>query len=307
MADNHASALRWCPLPERVITRVHGPDAREFLQNVVTNDLDRLQRDQALYAALLTPQGMYLHDFLMIEAGDAILLDSERERQPDLARKLALYRLRSKATIEIDEMLTVGVGFGAHAAQAVELDGSRGRARSLDDGVVYVDPRSDELGIRACLPEAGLAAFFAAAGFTEGEGDDYDRERLSAGIPDGSRDLVIGRSYLLESNFDLLDGVSFSKGCYIGQENTARQRYRGTVRRRLARVTVASGPVPAPGTAIRLGNRDVGTMRSSHGGEGLAHVRLALVAEAAEAGQELDCGDAKLRILTPIPEAPSAA
>lgn len=307
MADNHAPALRWCPLPDRVITRVHGPDAREFLQNVVTNDLDRLQRDQALYAALLTPQGMYLHDFLMIESDDAILLDSERERQPDLARKLALYRLRSKATIEIDERLTVGVGFGAHAAQAVELDGSRGRARSLDDGVVYVDPRSDELGVRACLPEARLAAFFAAAGFAEGERDDYDRERLSAGIPDGSRDLVIGRSYLLESNFDLLDGVSFSKGCYIGQENTARQRYRGTVRRRLARVAVTSGPAPAPGTAIRLGNRDVGTMRSSQGGEGLAHVRLALVAEAAEAGQELDCGDAKLRILTPIPEAPAAA
>ena len=307
MADNHASALRWCPLPDRVITRVHGPDAREFLQNVVTNDLDRLQRDQALYAALLTPQGMYLHDFLMIESDDAILLDSERERQPDLARKLALYRLRSKAAIEIDETLTVGVGFGAHVAQAMELDGSRGRARGLDEGVVFVDPRSEEVGVRAYLPEARLAEFFAAAGFTEGSHDDYDGQRLSAGIPDGSRDLVIGRSYLLESNFDLLDGVSFSKGCYIGQENTARQRYRGTVRRRLARVTVASGPVPEPGTPIRLGNRDVGTMRSSHGGEGLAHVRLALVAEAAEAGQELDCGDAKLRILTPIPEAPAAA
>ena len=307
MADNHAPALRWCPLPERVITRVHGPDAREFLQNVVTNDLDRLDGGRALYAALLTPQGMYLHDFLLTEADGAILLDSERERQPDLARKLALYRLRSKATIEIDGGLAVGVGFGAQAAQAMELDGARGQARNLDEGVVFVDPRSEELGIRAFLPEARLAAFFAAAGFTQGSRDDYDRERLAAGIPDGSRDLVIGRSYLLESNFDLLDGVSFSKGCYIGQENTARQRYRGTVRRRLARVTVTAGPVPDPGTPIRLGNRDVGTMRSSQGSEGLAHVRLAPIAEAAEAGQELDCGDAKLRILTPIPEAPSAA
>ncbi len=307
MADNHAPQLHWCPLPDRVITRVDGPDAREFLQNVVTNDLDRLESDRALYAALLTPQGMYLHDFLLTESNGAILLDSERERQPDLARKLALYRLRSKATIEIDAGLAVGVGFGAQAAQAAALDAARGHARSLADGIVFTDPRSDELGVRVHLPEARLAEFFGAAGFAEGSRDDYDRHRLSAGIPDGSRDLVIGRSYLLESNFDLLDGVSFSKGCYIGQENTARQRYRGTVRRRLARVAITSGPVPDPGTPIRLGNRDVGTMRSSQGSDGLAHVRLALVAEAAAAGQELDCGDAKLRIRTPIPEAPSAA
>ena len=306
MADNRAPVRRWCPLADRVITRIQGPDAREFLQNVVTNDLDRLDGDRAIYAALLTPQGMYLHDFLLVEWEGAILVDSERERQPDLARRLALYRLRSQATIEIDARLAVGVGFGTQAARAVALDGGRGHARRLADGIVCVDPRSDALGIRAYLPEADLARFFAAADFEAGSSDEFDRERLAAGIPDGGRDLVIGRSYLLESNFDLLDGVSFSKGCYIGQENTARQRYRGTVRRRLARVAITAGPVPAPGTPIRLGDRDVGTMRSSRGSDGLAHVRLALVAEAAAAGTELDCGDAKLRIRTPIPEPPSA-
>ncbi len=307
MADNRAPALRWCPLPDRMLTRIHGPDARGFLQNVVTNDLDRLRSDRSLYAALLTPQGMYLHDFLLTELDGVILIDCERSRQPDLARRLALYRMRSRAGIEAETGLAVGVGFGGSAAAAAGVDETRGRARRLGDGIVLADPRSRDLGVRAYLPPPDLAVFFAGAGFAPGEREAFDRHRIAAGVPDGGRDLVIGRSYLLESNFDLLDGVSFSKGCYIGQENTARQRYRGTVRRRLARVAIASGPAPAPGTPIRLGDRDVGTMRSSRGSEGLAQVRIALVREAAAAGAELECGEATLRILTPVPQAPSAA
>ncbi len=306
MADNRDPILRWCALPDRMLTRIAGPDARTFLQGVVSNDLDRLRTDRALYAALLTPQGTYLHDFLLTELDGAVMLDTERARQPDLARRLGLYRLRSKAGIEAAAELAVGVGFGGPAAPAAGVGENRGRARRHGGGIVFADPRSRDLGVRAYLPPAELAAFFADAGFAPGTPEAFDRQRLAAGVPDGGRDLVTGRSYLLESNFDLLDGVSFTKGCYIGQENTARQRYRGTVRRRLARVTVASGPPPDPGTPIRLGEREVGTMRSSRGGEGLAHVRLALANEAAATGAELDCGNAKLRIRGPVPAPPAA-
>ncbi len=284
-----------------------GPDAHDFLQNIVTNDLDRLRSDRALYAALLTPQGTYLHDFLITKLDDAILIESERERHSDLVRKLILYRLRSKATIEVDDDLAVGVGIGPQAQQAVHLEPAPGAARPHAGGVMYADPRSLVLGVRACLPRNVLADTFNNYGFAQSETDAYERVRLQAGIPDGVKDLVVGRSYLLESNFDLLDGVSFSKGCYIGQENTARQRYRGTIRRRLAHVVIVSGPAPAAGTPIRFGERDVGTMRSSSGQFGLAQLRLGPAQEALATDAELICGDATLRISGPIPEPPSSS
>ena len=305
MPNYQAPDLCWCQLTERVITRISGPDARNFLQSIVTNDVDRLRPDRALYAALLTPQGMYLHDFLLTEFQGDILIESDRERQPDLARKLTLYRLRSEATIEMDPDLAVGAGFGARAHQAIQLDPARGTAHELEEGIAFTDPRATSLGVRAYLPAFKLADFFADAGFERSDQEQYDRVRLEAGVPDGNKDLVVGRSYLLESNFDLLDGVSFSKGCYIGQENTARQRYRGTIRRRLARITVTSGTAPSPGTPIRFRGRDAGTMRSSQAGSGMAHLRLGPAKEALAAGAELESGDARIRIREPLPEPPS--
>ena len=305
MPDHQAPELCWCPLTERVLTRVSGPDARSFLQNIVTNDIERLRPDRALYAALLTPQGMYLHDFLLAEFQGDILIESDRERQPDLARKLTLYRLRSKATIEVEPDLAVGAGFGACAHEAVQLDPARGTARGLEEGIAFIDPRAESLGVRTYLPARKLADFFTDAGFERADTEQYEGVRLEAGVPDGNKDLVIGRSYLLESNFDLLDGVSFSKGCYIGQENTARQRYRGTIRRRLARISVTSGTAPSPGTPIHYRGRDAGTMRSSHAGTGVAHLRLGPAKEALAAGAELEAGDARIRIREPLPEPPA--
>jgi hypothetical protein len=153
--------------------------------------------------------------------------------------------------------------------------------------VVYVDPRLAALGARAILPRD--AALSALAGFAPAELAAYDRMRLGHGVPDGSRDLVPEKSLLLESGFDELHGIDWNKGCYIGQELTARTRYRGLVRRRLVPVAI-DGPPPAPGTLVTADGREVGEMRSACDGLGLALLRL----EAAHSATPLQAGDARL-------------
>ncbi len=298
------TGLHFQTLSERALVRVSGRDAREFLQNIVTNDLDLLDANQSLYAALLTPQGTFLHDFILVSEGENILIDTDQHRLDDLLKKLALYRLRSDAKLETIEECDVIAGFGEGAAKAANLHPKAGSTRRMDQGPVLMDPRNPDLGVRTYLSDRQGDKFLRAAGFTPTDNDSYERLRISLGVPDAERDLVIGRSFLLESNFDLLNGVSFTKGCYIGQENTARQRYRGTVRRRVVRVAV-SGPVPEPGTPVSFGKRDAGTMRSGIDGEGLALLRLPVAREALDSGGPLTCGEAELRVLAPLPEPPS--
>lgn len=295
-------------LDDRGVLAVSGPDRRTFLQGLVSNDVDKVGPDQARYAALLTAQGKYLHDFIMIEAagvtaGDAtILLDAEARRLADLKRRLSLYRLRAKVVLEERPDLTVAAVFGAGALAALDLPGEPGAARAFAGGIALIDPRLAALGARCVLPREKARSVLVEAGLTEAGDAAYDQLRLGLGIPDGSRDLVIEKSILLEAGFDELNGVDWNKGCYIGQELTARTKYRGLVRRRLMPVAI-DGPAPEPGTIVTGDGREVGEMRSSRAGCGLALLRI----EAVRAGERLIAGDATILPQTPdwlrLPEA----
>jgi folate-binding protein YgfZ len=276
-------------LDDRGILAVGGPDRRAFLQGLVSNDVDRVGPALARYAALLTAQGKYLHDFMMIELDEALLLDCEAARLADLKRRLSIYRLRAKATIEERPDLAVAVVFGEDAPTALDLPAVPGAARAFAGGAVFIDPRLPALGARCVLPRAGAQSALAEAGFLEIGFEAYDRLRLGLGVADGSRDLMLEKSILLEAGFDELNGVDWSKGCYIGQELTARTKYRGLIRRRLMPVAV-DGPTPPPGTIVFAEGRDVGEMRSSREGRGLALLRI----DAAVGGRRLTAGDAVL-------------
>jgi folate-binding protein YgfZ len=141
----------------------------------------------------------------------------------------------------------------------------------------------------AALRADGLAAADFAA---------YDRLRLEAGVPDGSRDLAIEKAILLEAGFDELNGVDWQKGCYIGQELTARTKYRGLIKKRLMPVRI-EGAVPPPGTPVMLEGQEAGEMRSTSDGIGLALLRLDAVASAAEAGRTLEAGEARITPVKP--------
>lgn len=254
-------------LPNRGVLRVGGEEAESFLQNLVSNNVGPAATDTGVYATLLTPQGKFLHDFFIARDADgAFLLDCEADRLDDLKRRLTMYKLRSKV-----DLADVS---GDWAVVAV-LSGT------IDAPVSYDDPRHPDLGRRALVP-AG-----ADIGGREGDPADYERRRLTCGVPDGSRDMEVEKSFLLENRIDAFHGIDFKKGCYVGQELTARTKYRGNVRKRLTPVSV-DGDLPAPGTPVTADGKEVGTLRTGLGDRALAMLRI------ERPDGELRAGSAKL-------------
>ena len=256
-------------MPDRAVVAVEGPDRVAFLQGLVSNDVALAAPGQAVWAALLSPQGKWLADFFILVDGERLLLDVEQGQAAMLAQKLSRFRLRSKVTVAVLEGWQVHVAWGG----APEVPAG---------AVVAPDPRLAEAGWRVLAPEALAADASAEA---------WDAHRLALGLPEGSRDLEADKTVLLEAGFDELSGVSWTKGCYMGQELTARTKYRGLIKRRLMPVEV-QGTLPAPGTPVRRGEAEVGTLRSGRGARALATLRL----EALDGA--LSCGEA---VLVPRP------
>lgn len=271
------------PLPARGLIAVAGEEMRPFLQGLISNDIEKASADRTIYAALLSPQGKFLHDFIIAALGDALLLDCEKDRLADLGRRLAAYRLRSKVSLAdaTDDYLIAAIP-GPASAGRLGLPAEPGAALPLAGGVVFRDPRKAALGARAILPVATGFAPLEAAGLVAAPLEVYERLRLSLGVPDGSRDLAVDKAILLENDFEALNGVDFTKGCYVGQELTARTKYRGLVKRRLMRVR-ADGPLPPPGTPIVQDGKEAGEMKSGLGDLGLALLRLDRLAAAPDA------------------------
>ena len=264
-------------LPARGVIEIGGEDRVAFLQGLVSNDVAPAAPGRAVWTALLTPQGKWLADFFILADGDRLLLDCERAQAAMLIARLGRFRLRSKVTI---------------GATSTTLPcSSPGAARRRR-------PPSPP-PTRACRAPAGGCCRRAPLA-TDAPATDWDLHRLRLGLPDGSADLEAEKTVLLEAGFDELSGVSWTKGCYMGQELTARTRYRGLVKRRLVPVAVA-GPLPAPGTPVLRDGAEVGTMRSGRDALGLAVLRL----EALTG--DLACGEARLTPRIPdwmrLPEA----
>jgi folate-binding protein YgfZ len=274
-------------LPHRAVIRLTGDDRVGFLQRLISNDVARATEHVAIHAALLTAQGRFLHELFVIGDGESLLLEGERERLADLERRLKMYKLRAKIAFEALPDWSVAVAW--------RDDGTMPTVSA--NGVVgYADPRMTALGLRLAGPSADVAAAAASLGpVVDAAG--YDLHRLALGVPDGSRDLVPEKAILLENGFDELHGVDWKKGCYIGQELTARTKYRGLVKKRLVPVRI-EGALPEPGTLVMAGDREAGELRSGRGDRALALLRLEFL-EAAER-PELTAGGVRL-----VPEHPA--
>jgi tRNA-modifying protein YgfZ len=293
------TAASYAVLGDRGVLEIAGADRRAFLQGLVSNDVQKLAPRHALYAAFLTPQGKYLHDFFLVERGEVVYLDGERARLPDLLRRLSMFKLRAKVALaDVSETFTVAVAFGADAGTRLGLPADPGAAAPFADGIACIDPRLAALGARLLLPRSVGTDALEAAGLARAEPAEYDRLRLSLGVADGSRDLIVEKAILLEAGFDELHGVDWDKGCYMGQELTARTKYRALIRKRLMPVRV-EGPLPEPGTIVKLGEQEAGEMRSGRGDLALALLRLEVVDEAAKTGAPLLAGAARVRPIKP--------
>ncbi|MET0546096.1 MAG: folate-binding protein [Caulobacterales bacterium] len=255
-------------LPERGLVRIAGPDAKDFLQRLITADMDNAEPGALLFGALLSPQGKYLFDFFLTPAAeDAFLLDIARARIPDFIKKLKLYRLKAK--VEIDD----------HSADLAVLALWGGKP-PLD--LALPDPRLLALGWRAIVP--GEQIFEAQetlthAGFSGTGASDYDEHRIRLGVPDAVRDLKIDGDFPLEGLFDELNGVAFKKGCFIGQETASRMKRRGITRSKIVALDIPGGAIP-PGTDVLAGDVRLGDTRSSIPGRCLALLRLDRLAAA---------------------------
>jgi len=279
-------------LPHRALIAVRGDDRIGFLQGLVSNDMTRVEAGAAVWAAFLTPQGKFLHEFFAVPHHDAVLLECERDRRDDLVTRLARYKLRAKVSLAADDALMVGVAWGDGASAALESSNAPGQVKEHDAGVIYTDPRLQDAGVRFALAEAEISNL-AKQGLNASKPADYDALRFRLGLPDGSRDMEVDKALLLENGFEELNGVDFKKGCYIGQELTARTHYRALIKKRLMPVEI-EGPTPPPGTEIKTADgADAGELKSSSGGAGLALLRL------DKSGQDLIAGDARLRAHQP--------
>ncbi len=279
-----------CLLPERGVIEVGGPEARVFLQGLITNNMDFVDFAHAIYAALLTPQGKYLFDFFIVQHGEVFLLDCEAARLDDLCKRLNFYKLRAKVTIrDASAGFAVAALPGREGQATLGLAEQPGAARSLDSGVIFMDPRLAAMGDRLILSPAALSAYAQAPI------EDYHRLRLELGLAEGARDIAVEKYFLLEANFEELNGVDFKKGCYVGQELVSRMKHRGVVRKRILPVVV-EGPCPPPGTPITAAGREVGVLHSSQDSRALALLRLSALAPGAPA---LQSGDAILTLIAP--------
>ena len=275
------------PLPHRALVLVQGADRFSFLQGMISNDVRHLESGEAMWAAFLTAQGKFLHEFFAVPHNDGILLECERDRRADLITRLSRYRLRAKVTLAPDDTLEVGVAWGADAAALLKTSEILGAVAPLGGGVLYTDPRVAGAGVRFALPADHVGAHLEKLGLHVSA--DYDAHRIALGLPDGSRDLEVEKALLLENGFAELHGVDFDKGCYIGQELTARTHYRALIKKRLMPVLIDGEP-PAPGASLTLNGADAGEMRSVFGNKGLALVRL----DAWRSGSALESGRAKI-------------
>ncbi|MCL5776696.1 folate-binding protein [Limibaculum sp. FT325] len=252
--------LRGFVARDRRVLRMAGANAREVLQGVVTNDVQRLAPGRAVYAALLTPQGKYLFDFFLVDGGEAVLIDVAADRAEALAQRLRMYCLRRDARIEGDTGLSVALIWGEGAPP---------------DGAIP-DPRLPALGWRLYAEAPALDRMEPASPA------DYLALRVAHQVPETGVELVPDDSFILEAGFERLNGVDFRKGCYVGQEVTARMKHKTELRKRLVPVRV-EGAAP-PGTPITSDGKPAGTLYSHHGGRGLAHLRLDRATGEMEAG-----------------------
>jgi len=276
-------------LPDRGVVKVAGDDARRFLAGLVTNDMAKVVPASPRFAALLTPQGKIIVDFIVAEApaedGGGFFLDCPRALASTLVEKLNFYRLRAKVICEdLSEVLGV---------MAI-WDGSG----DSEYGLSFPDPRLAALGSRIMLPPQLAAEAAADLGATLVDAEAYDAHRIALGVPRGGLDFIYGEAFPHETDMDQLNGVDFDKGCYVGQEVVSRVEHRASARSRVVPIAYDEF-APSSGLPVMAGDKQVGMLGSTAKGRGLALLRLDRVEDARIAGTPLEAGGVTIRIVKP--------
>jgi folate-binding protein YgfZ len=262
-----SETLTFAPLSSRALIALSGPEWRDFLQGLITQDVETLGVGEARFGALLTPQGRLLYDLFVAGREDGgAWLDVLAEHRAAIIQRLTMYRLRAKVEIAADET-PVSVLFSDRPGESRDPSDESAWTPALagESGGWVLDPRLPTLGWRGygAEPPAGARIADEAA---------RDAAKLQLGVP-GPADWSSDKTYPIEANFDLLHGIDFQKGCFVGQETTSRMKRRGQIKSRMLPIAF-EGLAPAPGAEVLAGELRAGVVTSSGEGRAIALLRL---------------------------------
>ena len=254
--------LKIIKLKNRTLLELKGDESREFLQSLVTNNINLISKEKSIYSALLSPQGKYLYDFFIFQNhNNNIVIDCEKNDHEKLIQKLNIYKLRSKIEIVVNDKIDIYSIYGQDIdflISNLKLKYKEGFTKEVSNNLFFVDPRNKNLGIRN-YSKILLEEFNK---IPSGILSEWHYVRIKNNIPYPYNDLEKEKSFIIENNFEKINAIDFNKGCYIGQENTARQKYRGTAKRQLV-VGKILGKEILNGEKVFYDKKMVGTVRSS--------------------------------------------
>lgn len=243
-------------LSNRSLLKISGTENYKFLQGLITNDINKLKTQVAIYTCMLTPQGKFFADFFLYALNDDILVDLSKDRKFEILNKLKIYKLRSEVIFKELTDYEV-VSFTEEARRVFD---------KLSGQYIFTDPRSTELGLRGFIHKQDLNQITSL--LIENK-DGYDNTRIKNFIAEGEKDLIADKSFILEYGIDKFGAVDFTKGCYVGQELVARTYHRGTIRKEITQIFSLEN-LPPPNTIINAGNDKIGIICTSTANKGLA-------------------------------------
>ena len=282
-------------LEDRGLLYINGDEAKEFLQNIITNNIENVSEDRSCFSVLLTPQGKYLYDFIIIKHKSGFLLDCEKEIIDDLYKKLNLYKLRSK--VEILNLSNEFVVASLSKEKFLEIKNSKDKEGStikFREDPIFLDPRSKELGARLIINLEKLYLSLKKLGLEISEVDEYYNHSHLLGIPQVDTKYLQDKIFGIECNFEELNGIDFRKGCYVGQENTARIKLKDKLNKRLFAIKVLEGQINSE--EITFKNKNIGKLLINNK---YPFALFKLENKKFDFDIDLKCGDAKIKALKP--------
>ena len=285
-------------LEDRGFIQVNGSEAKEFLQNIVTNDIEKVSSNSTVFSSILTPQGKYLFEFFVLKLKDSYLLECEKKSSAEIIKLLNFYKLRSKVDfIDLSERYVAAV---VSLEKFKEMNGSnlsKGSTTSYGDDPVYIDPRNDKLGAKIISKLENIHLTIKKLNLEITDKKNYYNKSFELGIPQIDLNKLKDKIFGIENNLDELNGIDFKKGCYIGQENTSRIKLRNKLRRRILPIQKISGEI-SENDVIKYKNNDIGKILIDKP-YSFALVKVVDPDLKEFTNIELMCGKSKVKILKP--------
>ena len=282
-------------LEDRGILFIQGKDAKEFLQNLITNDIDKVNETNSCFASLLTPQGKYLFDFLVVKHKNGYFLDCEKIQIENLYNQLDLYKLRSK--VEILNLSNEFVVAALSNENFLEFEGAKnlsGFTIKYREDPVFLDPRKKELGARIIINLEKLYLSIKKLDLNSSNADEYYKFSHETGIAQKNTDQLKNKIFGIECNFEELNGIDFKKGCYVGQENTARIKLKNKLSKRLFPIQLIEGELKDE--IIKYNDQEIGKVLIKNK---FPFASIKYLNENFNEKNEFNCGNAKVKVIKP--------